>query len=168
MESRFTITLQEMTDLSIPIFSDDIETIVAEQIDTTFTSEKWSTLKTRYYQHYKYREIGFETVDMYYDYFIDSFLSNIDKFKDLWNVTITNKLDNNSSTIKTSLVNSDLPFNELDPLSDYASFKSENESDSSASTNQSQMEGLKKYNNDYQDIDSQWLDSFNDLFMGVL
>lgn len=166
--SDYTISIQEMIDLGIPVFSSEIELIVSNHFDDIFTESKWEKLKSRFVQKYKHREIGFETIELFYDYFIDTFEDNIDKFKSLWSVVIDDILSNNINNLKTELINADLPFSPLQDIEDYASNKSTNNLKSSGILNSSQMEQLMKYNKNYQDIDSQFLLLFNDLFMGVI
>lgn len=166
--SDYTISIQEMIDLGIPVFSSEIELIVSNHFDDIFTESKWEKLKSRFVQKYKYREIGFETIELFYDYFIDTFEENIDKFKSLWSVVIDDILSNNINKLKTEVINADLPFSPLQDIEDYASNKSTNNLKSSGILNSSQMEQLMKYNKNYQDIDSQFLLLFNDLFMGVI
>jgi uncharacterized membrane protein len=165
--SNYTISIQEMIDLGIPVFSSEIELIASNHFDDNFTESKWEKFKTRFIQKYKYREIGFEIVELFYDYFIDTFEDNIDKFKALWSVVIDDILSNNINNLKTEIINADLPFSPLQDVEDYASNKSTNILKSSGIINSSQMEQLMKYNKNYQDIDNQFLMLFNDLFMGV-
>lgn len=165
--SDYTISIQEMIDLGIPVFSSEIELIVSNHFDDIFTESKWEKFKTRFVQKYKHREIGFEIIELFYDYFIDTFEDNIDKFKSLWSVVIDDILSNNINNLNTEVINADLPFSPLQDIEEYASNKSTNNLKSSGILNSSQMEQLMKYNKNYQDIDSQFLLLFNDLFMGV-
>ena len=158
-----------MMDLGIPIFNDEMENAVAPfiQTDGKFTSEKWESLKKRFIRHYRFREIGFETIELFRSYWIDVFEDEIERFLNLWNTNIDDKLSNSTSNLERELNNADLPFTPLQNVDEYSSYKTTEKVKSSGISGKSQMEQLETYNKHYQDIDNQFIMVFNDLFMGV-
>lgn len=170
--SKYTMTLEEMVDLGIPIFNEDIETIVTGYLETGtdayFTSEYWTNFKNKFYRKYKYKEIGFETEEMFYDYFIQVFEENIDEFKKFWhNYSITDITSNNNITKTNSLTTKNLPFTELDELDQSASYKEKASETQSGMVGVSQLEQLNNYVEKLKDLDNMFLDKFKVLFMNI-
>lgn len=132
-----------------------------------FTSDVWNKLKSLFNFKYLYREIGFETPEMWRHYIelefienIESYIARLTAYKNL-----SSDIYNNAETnIEEETDFEDLPMTPLD-TSTHLSTRTGRKSKGTARNNITEIEIFDKYSKLIRDLDEEFVEYFNKCFM---
>lgn len=165
---KYTITLNYMIQNQITIWTTDFETnVVATYFDTTFTAEKWTALKSLFNKKYLYREIGFETPDLFRYWIELTFEEEILNYKQklkAYNLMTSNPYSNNQTDVTEQTDFEDLPMTPLD-TSTHLSTRSTRKSQGKSRSNLTEIEMFDDFSKKVRDLDDEFIEKFNNCFM---
>lgn len=162
--SKYTAQLRTIVDNEINIFDFEytrtpasMEIISNEQLQNDFID--------RFY----FREIGFETVERFKHYLKVKWKEELGEFDALlveYNKSINVKSNMNAQVENTTIFN-DTPKSKLDINTDYASSISQNTQNQTGYNGLTEIELLELYHDKIKDIQSEFYDKFDSLFMQI-
>lgn len=161
--SKYTAELRTIIDNGFDIFD----------FEYTRTAESQAILSNKQLQdgfinHFYFREIGFETLERFKFYLKTRWLESLGEFDKLlvaYNDPVNVK-SNVSSNTKTKSVFNDTPKSKLDE-SDYASNITDNNQNSTGYAGITESELLEIYHKNIRDIQTEFYNSFDILFMQI-
>lgn len=162
--SKYTAQLRTIVDNEINIFDFEytrtpasMEIISNEQLQNDFID--------RFY----FREIGFETVERFKHYLKVKWKEELGEFDALlveYNKSINVKSNMNAQVENTTIFN-DTPKSKLDINTDYTSSISQNTQNQTGYNGLTEIELLELYHDKIKDIQSEFYDKFDSLFMQI-
>ena len=161
--SKYTAELRTIIDNGFDIFDFEYERTEASQ--AIVSNEK---LQEGFVNHFYFREIGFETLERFKFYLKTKWLESLGEFDKLlvaYNDPINVK-SNVGSNIKTKSVYNDTPKSKLDDT-DYASSITDNDQKSTGYAGITESELLEIYHNNLRDIQTEFYNKFDNLFMQI-
>ena len=156
----YTLNLYEIAD-NAPLFDFEYEK-VPELIDAGL----YAHLETLFLEHYALREIAFETEAFFRYRLRAKWRLVIVKYNRIY-PAIPAELKpflTSYGTIKSEVINNDLPLNKLDPGIDYATNKQLSSSTSEGYAGITDIQLLNDFINTYRNTDEVFLNEFTDLF----
>ena len=129
-------------------------------------------LEQGFIDHYYFREVGFETLERFKQRLKSQWLESILVFDDLLiaynGSTIDPKVNMKSTSVNTNVFN-DTPKNALDfgDESTHASSIQHNTQETSGLNGLTEIEALEQYHEKIKDIQTEFYDSFDNLFMQI-
>lgn len=162
--SKYTAQLRTIVDNNINIFDFDY-TRTPESIAIISNEQLQNDFIDRYY----FREIGFETVERFKHYLKVKWKEELGEFDALlvaYNEKINVKSNMKSQIDNTTIFN-DTPDSKLDINKDYASSISQNNQKQSGYNGLTEIELLELYHDKIKDIQSEFYDKFDSLFMQI-
>lgn len=162
--SRYTAELRTIIDNDFDIF--DFTFNRTEASKAIISDEK---LKEGFINHYYFREIGFETLERFKHFLKTKWLENLGEFDSLlvaYNEPINVKANLGSSVDNKSVFN-DTPKNALDDSKDYATSITDNKQKTAGFAGITEVEMLEIYHNNIRDIQTEFYEKFDSLFMQV-
>ena len=152
----------------IPIWTTEFETnFVMPEFDSLFTADKWNYLKILFNKKYLYREIGFETPEMFRHYLELGFMEYIGLYKKrlkAFSYVSDNPLSNAETQINEETDFEDLPMTPLDS-SNHLSTRTNRKSNGKARNDATEISLMDEYSRLIHDLDDDFIDQFNDCFM---
>lgn len=161
--SKYTAELRTIIDNGFNIF--DFEYSRTPESQKIVSNEK---LQEGFVNHFYFREIGFETLERFKHYLKTRWLENIAEFDKLlvaYDEPINIK-SNLGSNVKNKSVFNDTPKSELDD-SNYASSITKNNQDTSGYAGTTEIELLELYHEKIKDIQTEFYNRFDLLFMQI-
>jgi len=161
--SKYTAQLRTIIDNEFDIF--DFEYTRTEASKAIVSDED---LEEGFINHFYFREIGFETLERFKHYLKTKWLENLGEFDKLlvaYNEAVNVK-SNLDSNVKNRSVFNDTPKSALDDT-DYASSITDNEQKSNGYAGITEIELLELYHNNIRDIQTEFYDRFESLFMQI-
>ena len=164
--SKYTAELRTIIDNNFDIF------------DFTYTRDPKSiailsneNLQKGFIDHYYFREVGFETLERFKHKLKTQWLESLgelDKLLVAYNESINPKVNMSSNTQNTSIFN-DTPKNALDfgTESSHASNITHNTQNSTGLAGLTEIEALELYHDKIKDIQTEFYNSFDNLFMQI-
>lgn len=162
--SKYTAELRTIIDNGFDIF--DFEYPRTNASKAIVSNEK---LQEGFINHFYFREVGFETLERFKFFLKTKWLESIEQFDALLVAykEPVNVKSNVGSNIKTRNIFNDTPKNKLDE-SDYASTITDNNQNSTGYAGITESELLEIYHNNIRDIQTEFYESFDNLFMQIL
>lgn len=161
--SKYTAELRTIIDNGFNIF--DFEYIRSPESIAILSNEK---LQEGFINHFYFREIGFETLERFKFYLKTKWLENIAEFDKLlvaYNDPVNIK-NNFASNVKNKSVFNDTPKSELDD-SNYATSITKSNQDTSGYAGATEIELLELYHEKIKDIQTEFYEKFDLLFMQI-
>ena len=164
--SKYTAELRTIIDNNFDIF------------DFTYTRDPKSiailsneNLQKGFIDHYYFREVGFETLERFKHKLKTQWLESLgelDKLLVAYNESINPKVNMSSNTQNTSIFN-DTPKNALDfgTESSHASNITHNTQTNTGLAGLTEIEALELYHDKIKDIQTEFYNSFDNLFMQI-
>ena len=164
--SKYTAELRTIIDNNFDIF------------DFTYTRDPKSIailsnedLQKGFIDHYYFREVGFETLERFKHKLKTQWLESLgelDKLLVAYNESINPKVNMSSNTQNTSIFN-DTPKNALDfgTESSHASSITHNIQNNTGLAGLTEIEALELYHDKIKDIQTEFYNSFDNLFMQI-
>ena len=164
--SKYTAELRTIIDNNFDIF--DFE-YTRSDASKAIISDK--DLEQGFIDRYYFREVGFETLERFKHKLKTQWLESIGDFDKLL-VAFNREIDpltNMGGTIENVNINNDTPKNALDfgQESSHASNITDNKQTTNGYSGVSQIELLEQYHDKIKDIQSEFYDSFDNLFMQI-
>lgn len=162
--SKYTAQLRTIVDNGINIFDFDY-TRTPESIAIISDEQLQNDFIDRFY----FREIGFETVERFKHYLKVKWKEELGEFDALlveYSKSINVKSNMNAQVENTTIFN-DTPKSKLDINTDYASSISQNNQIQSGYNGLTEIELLEIYHDKIKDIQSEFYDKFDSLFMQI-
>ena len=162
-------------------YTAELRTIIANNFDIfdfTYTRSSESQaivsdekLQQGFIDRYYFREVGFETLERFKHKLKTQWLESIENFDKLlvaFNETINPKVNMSSNTQNTSIFN-DTPKNALDfgTESSHASNITHNTQNNTGLAGLTEIEALELYHDKIKDIQTEFYNSFDNLFMQI-
>ena len=165
--SKYTVTIKEI----IEVLEDNIFDFTYSRSNEAKAIVSDEVLQQDFIDHYYLREIGQETTERFKHYFKVQWkesLLDFDKLLVAYNKEI-DPLTNFGGTTEYTGISNDTPMNALDfgAESNHASFIQNNKSNNKGYSNKSQIELLEEYHDKLKDIETEFIESFDNLFMQV-
>lgn len=162
--SKYTAQLRTIVGNDINIFDFDY-TRTPESIAIISDEQLQNDFIDRFY----FREIGFETVERFKHYLKVKWKEELGEFDALlveYNKSINVKSNMNAQVENTTIFN-DTPKSKLDINIDYASSISQNNQKQSGYNGLTEIELLELYHDKIKDIQAEFYDKFDSLFMQI-
>ena len=163
--SKYTAELRTIIDNGFNIFDFGYER--TEESQNIISNEQ---LQNDFIDHFYFEEVGFETLERFKKRLATQWRESLFEFDRL--LVAYNKdfdpLANTDLTTKSRVVFNDTPKSKLDPLQDYATTITDNESNVKGYSGNNASDLLQRYYNGLHDIETEFFESFQNLFMGVL
>ena len=162
-------------------YTAELRTIIANNFDIfdfvyTRSSESQAIVSDKdleqgFIDHYYFREVGFETLERFKHKLKTQWLESLgelDKLLVAYNESINPKVNMSSNTQNTSIFN-DTPKNALDfgTESSHASNITHNTQTNTGLTGLTEIEALELYHDKIKDIQTEFYNSFDNLFMQI-
>lgn len=162
-------------------YTAELRTIIANNFDIfdfTYTRDPKSiailsneNLQKGFIDHYYFREVGFETLERFKHKLKTQWLESLgelDKLLVAYNESINPKVNMSSNTQNTSIFN-DTPKNALDfgTESSHASNITHNTQTNTGLAGLTEIEALELYHDKIKDIQTEFYNSFDNLFMQI-
>lgn len=161
--SKYTAELRTIIDNGFNIF--DFEYTRSPESLAILSNEK---LQEGFINHFYFREIGFETLERFKFYLKTKWLESLGEFDKLlvaYNDPVNVK-SNLGSNVKNKSVFNDTPKNELDD-SNYATSITKSNQDTSGYAGATEIELLELYHEKIKDIQTEFYEKFDLLFMQI-
>lgn len=161
--SKYTAELRTIIDNGFNIF--DFDYIRSAESQAIVSNE---ALQQGFINHFYFREIGFETLERFKHYLKTKWLESLGEFDKLLVAyhDPVNVKSNLGSNVKTKSVFNDTPKNELDD-SNYASSITKSNQDNSGYAGATEIELLELYHDKIKDIQTEFYEKFDNLFMQI-
>lgn len=164
--SKYTAELRTIIANDLKIF--DFEYTRTEESQAIISNEK---LEEGFINHFYFREVGFETLERFKHKLKTQWLesiANFDKLLVAYNEDINTKSNIGSSVDNTSIYN-DTPKNALDfgEQGTHATSITDNKQKSKGYAGVTEIELLEIYHNKLKDIETEFYNSFDNLFMQI-
>lgn len=164
--SKYTAELRTIIDNNFDIF--DFEYIRSAESKAIVTDED---LEQGFIDHYYFREVGFETLERFKHKLKTQWLESLgelDKLLVAYNESINPKSNINSNAQNTSVFN-DTPKNALDfgAESSHATNITHNTQTNVGLAGLTEIEALELYHDKIKDIQTEFYNSFDNLFMQI-
>lgn len=163
--SKYTAELRTIIDNGFNIF--DFEYTRSPESLAILSNEK---LQQGFIDRYYFDEVGFETLERFKQRLKTQWCESIENFDKLlvaFNQEL-NPLINYKGTAKNRATFSDTPKSKFDHMTDFATNITETDNTQEAMQGISQIELLDIYKRRLADIQSEFYDTFQNLFMGIL
>lgn len=161
--SKYTAELRTIIENKFDIF--DFEYSRSEASQAIVSNE---ALQQGFINHFYFREIGFETLERFKHYLKTKWLESLGEFDKLLIAyhDPVNVKSNLGSNVSTKSVFNDTPKNELDD-SNYASSITKSNQDNSGYAGATEIELLELYHDKIKDIQTEFYEKFDNLFMQI-
>lgn len=162
--SKYTAQLRTIVDNEINIF--DFEYTRTPESIAIISDEQ---LQNDFIDRYYFREIGFETVERFKHYLKVKWKEELGEFDALlveYNKSINVKSNVNAQVENKTIFN-DTPNSKLNINTDYASSISQNNQKQSGYNGLTEIELLELYHDKIKDIQAEFYDKFDSLFMQI-
>ena len=164
--SKYTAELRTIIDNNFDIF--DFEYTRSSDSQAIVSNEK---LQQGFIDHYYFREVGFETLERFKHKLKTQWLESLGEFDKLlvaYNESINPKVNISSNAQNTSVYN-DTPKNALDfgSQSSHASSITNNTQTNVGLSGLTEIEALELYHDKLKDIQTEFYNSFDNLFMQI-
>ena len=164
--SKYTAELRTIIANNFDIF--DFEYTRSSESQAIVSDEK---LEQGFIDHYYFREVGFETLERFKHKLKTQWLESIENFDKLlvaYSQSINPKVNMSSNTQNTSIFN-DTPKNALDfgTESSHASNITHNTQTNVGLAGLTEIEALELYHDKIKDIQTEFYNSFDNLFMQI-
>ena len=162
--SKYTAELRTIIDNGFDIF--DFEYTRSEESQAIVSNE---ALQQGFINHFYFREIGFETLERFKHYLKTRWQESLGEFDKLlvaYNEDINIK-SNLGSNVNNKSVFKDTPKSELDD-SNYASSITKSNQDTKGYAGATEIELLELYHDKIKDIQTEFYEKFDILFMQIL
>lgn len=138
------------------------------EYNLTNTVRTKTQIEQMFKDHFYFREIGQETIARFKHYLKTTWCEIIGKYDKLWywNETQINVFSNAKTNSKTSSKFIDTPMSQT-TITDYVSNITENENESGGYAGITEIELIDKYNKLLKNIDIDFLNEFEPLFMQI-
>lgn len=161
--SKYTAELRTIIDNDFNIFDFDYT-----RTDASKAIISNEALQQGFIDHFYFREIGFETLERFKHYLKTQWRESLGEFDALlvaYNDPINIK-SNLGSNVKNKSVFNDTPKSELDDT-DYASSITKSNQDTAGYAGATEIELLELYHDKIKDIQTEFYNSFDNLFMQI-
>ena len=162
--SKYTAELRTIIDNGFNIF--DFDYTRSPESLAILSNEK---LQEGFINHFYFREIGFETLERFKFYLKTKWIESLGEFDKLlvaYNDPVNVK-SNLGSNVKNKSVFNDTPKSELDD-SNYASSITKSNQDTAGYAGATEIELLELYHDKIKDIQTEFYEKFDILFMQIL
>ena len=163
--SEYTAELRTIIDNGFDIF--DFEYTRTAESQAIVSNEE---LQQGFINHFYFREVGFETLERFKHYLKTQWLEDVGEFDALlvaYKKDPINVLSNLGSNVVNKSIFNDTPKSRLDSGKDHATNITDNDQKSTGYAGITEIELLKIYHDNIKDIQTEFYNGFDALFMQI-